>query len=161
MKKDAVMGRRAYCWLAVAAFVLDRVSKIWAQGALPARPKELWPGVLRLVYVENRGAAFGILQGQQGLLIAVTALGLLALLAFLLVRPRALPRTASLALWLMLGGAAGNLYDRIVYGYVIDFLEVTFISFPVFNVADICVVVAFLLMIGWILLDGEMKTSGG
>ena len=80
------------------------------------------------------------LPGKQALLSALVLLLCAAVLFMLLRFPRM--RTAGRAgLWLMLAGGLSNLYDRLRYGYVIDFLEFGFVRFPVFNVADVCVVV--------------------
>lgn len=150
------------CWLAPAAFVLDRISKIWAAGTLRGQGDiRLWPGVLRLTYVENTGAAFGLFQGQQTLLAAITGIVLLALLIGLLLRGGRLPWLPRCSLWLMIGGAAGNLYDRVAHQAVVDFIETELFRFPVFNVADICVCVAFAGLAGWILFSKEAKGHGG
>lgn len=150
------------CWLALAAFVLDRVTKGWARGVLrTGAPIELWPGVLRLTYLENTGAAFGMLQGRQTLLSIITGIILLALLVGLIGWGYRLPMLPRLGAWLLLGGALGNLYDRIAYGAVTDFIEIRLFSFPVFNVADICVCVAFVMLAGWVLFGKELKRDGG
>lgn len=150
------------CWLAPAAFFVDRLAKGWAVGALGGQgPRVLWPGMLQLRYVENTGAAFGLLQGRQALLSAVTGFFLVCLLVYLLTRGRALPRFPRAALWLLLGGAAGNLFDRVAYGYVVDFIEVLFVRFPVFNIADMCVCLAVLPLIGWLLFSKEARDDGG
>lgn len=150
------------CWLAPAAFALDRVTKLWAERALQVGPPvDLWPGVLGLTYVENTGAAFGMLKGRLGLLTVITGIILAALLIALLLYGRRLPSLPRAAAWLLLGGAAGNLFDRIFHGAVIDFIEIQLFSFPIFNVADICVCVAFVLLAGWILYGGELKRDDG
>lgn len=155
-------GRRTG-WLAPAAFLADRLTKLWAQEALRGQgPMAVWPGVLQFRYVENTGAAFGILQGQQALLLVLTGAALAGVLCWLLTRGRSLPAFARGALWLLLGGAAGNFADRLFHGVVVDFLEIELFSFPVFNIADCCVCVAFALLAGWILLrGGETGVKGG
>lgn len=109
------------------------------------------PGVFRLEYLENRGAAFGILQGQRVLLLLITLLISIAL-AFLYYK---LPRTRrylpmQIVLVLLVSGAAGNMIDRIGRTYVVDFFYCSLIDFPIFNVADcyvVCGVVLALLSI--------------
>lgn len=98
---------------------------------------ELLPGVMRLERVHNYGAAWSSLSGARWLLIGVTAVGLgvLAWLFFKIVRH-------PLGVWslaLVIAGGIGNLIDRVRFGYVVDMLATEFISFPVFNVADIFV----------------------
>lgn len=162
MKKgSAAMKGHRFWWLALAAFLLDRGCKLWVSRVPAGRwPLEIWPGVLRLNYVQNTGAAFGLLQGQSALLAIVTAGILLGLLIWLLLRGKTLSSLPNAALWLLLGGAIGNLYDRILYGYVVDYIEIRLFRFPIFNIADICVCVAFALLAGWILF-GEKKAQHG
>ena len=167
-------GRRTG-WLAPAAFLADRLTKLWAQEALRGQgPMAVWPGVLQFRYVENTGAAFGILQGQQALLLVLTGAALAGVLCWLLTRGRSLPAFARGALWLLLGGAAGNFADRLFHGAVVDFLEIELFSFPVFNIADCFVTVgAFLVLIDILFVnrnlfsdsrdggDGKDKKSAG
>ena len=104
------------------------------------------PGVFYITYVKNYGAAFGILAHRTGLFVIITVLVVLLIVYFL----RQLPKDQKLlriALVLQLGGALGNLVDRLLYGFVIDFLDFRF--WPVFNVADIAIVAG----IGLFILD--------
>jgi len=112
---------------------LDRATKAWAIGSLAPRGSVRVAPFLRLTYVENTGAAFGVLVGRNDLFIVVAVVLMGALLAW---RRRLPPgrRWAHLGLGLILAGAVGNLYDRIAYGYVVDFVDL--IVWPVFNVAD-------------------------
>lgn len=148
----------AGCWIAVAAFAVDRLAKIWASGALSdCRSIPLLFGALRLFYVENTGAAFGILRGQRVLLLCATGIALLALLLYLLFRAEGLSRLPRAALWLLMGGALGNFADRLLFGYVVDFIEIRLFRFPVFNVADICIVLAFICLAGTIFFSREER----
>ncbi len=106
------------------------------------------PGVFELYYLENHGAAFGILQGQKVFLIAVTAITMI-LLAYLYIRiPEAKHYFYIRAIILLLiSGAIGNFIDRCLHDYVIDFFYFKFIDFPVFNVADIYVSIAAVLLV--------------
>lgn len=147
-------------WLAPAAFLLDRATKEWAMRTMQG-PVSLWPGVLRFVYVENTGAAFGLFGDHTALLTVLTAIVVAGLTAFLFLRDKGISLWPRAALWLMAGGALGNLFDRIAYGFVIDFVEVLLIRFPVFNVADSCVCIGFGIMLVWILLGGEGNAVAG
>ena len=122
--------------VAAAVFAADRASKVWAVDWLFERsPVAVFP-FFWLTYVENTGAAFGILPDANAFFVAVSV----ALLAGLLLWRRSVPagdRAARLAIALVAGGAIGNLYDRIALGHVIDFLD--FRVWPVFNVADSCI----------------------
>ncbi|HHY92196.1 MAG TPA: signal peptidase II [Firmicutes bacterium] len=118
--------------------LLDQAAKLAVQRyLLPGQSVPVWPGVFHLSYVQNPGAAFGILKYQTGFFVAITAL----VTAAIVVYARRLGPEAGwlrFALALELGGALGNLIDRLRYGYVVDFLD--FRVWPVFNVADMAVV---------------------
>ena len=97
----------------------------------------LLPGLFRLERVHNYGAAWSSFSGARWLLVAVTAAALLAL-GFLAVKRVKRP-LGVWALWLIIGGGAGNLVDRVARGYVVDMIAAEFVDFPVFNIADIFV----------------------
>ena len=119
----------------------DQIVKQWVMAVLkPGGPIVFIPGVLELTYVENRGAAFGILQNRQWFFVVVTV----AVLAGVLwIYPRIPEKRRFLPLRLcacfIAAGAIGNMIDRISRGYVVDFIYFRLINFPVFNVADIYV----------------------
>jgi signal peptidase II len=129
-------------WSRLAALLgilaADRSTKVWAREGLAPRSFIPVCRFFHLTYVENTGAAFGIGHARNGLFISIT----LALLAVLLHLRRKWPRHEpwlETGFLLVVGGALGNLYDRISYGFVVDFLD--FRVWPVFNVADSCVTV--------------------
>ena len=104
------MKGRNSCWLAPAAFVLDRLTKLLAQKALaPGVRTDALPGLFRFVLVKNTGAAFSMLSGRQGLLIGVTALALIAMIVFQLTRGRKQTPLFRAGLWLLIGGAGSAL----------------------------------------------------
>lgn len=119
--------------LVLAVFFLDRLTKTLTLEHLYLRSAPVLP-FLKLTYVENTGVAFGMFRGSNNFFIAFSVILIAALLVF---RRKCSVRslTASAGLALVLGGALGNLYDRLAYGFVVDFLDFSF--FPaVFNVAD-------------------------
>jgi signal peptidase II len=140
--------------LAVLVVVVDQVTKRLAVQRLERTGVRSVPvpgagDMLRFTYVENRGAAFGLLQDQTVffVLVGLVVIGVIA------ASYRYLPRSGfrlHLALGLQLGGAVGNLIDRVRQGYVVDFVDFGYRSnwWPVFNVADsaICVGVALLAL---------------
>lgn len=102
-----------------------------------------------ITYVKNTGAAFSILQGSQTLLIIITVLTIL-LINYFLTKDKNVNKFETITYGLLLGGIYGNLIDRILYGYVIDYLDFTIFgyNFAVFNLADILIVgTIFLLLI--------------
>jgi signal peptidase II len=126
-------GSRLADVLIVALVVLDRATKAWARGWLAAHGPVKPAPFFWLNYVENTGAAFGLGRGSNAFFVALA----LALIGALIVWRRRLPADVPwtrLALSLVLAGAVGNLYDRVAYGFVVDFLD--FRVWPVFNVAD-------------------------
>lgn len=123
----------------------DQLTKFWVQNSmLPRDSIPLIPGVFHLTYVQNTGAAFGFLRGKTlfFIVVAVLVLGFIIFLAPRLSREKPL---LGLVFGLLLGGALGNLIDRIRYGYVIDFLD--FRVWPVFNIADMAIVVGVCFLI--------------
>lgn len=130
----------------VIAVLMDRLTKGWAVSALKGQAAiELLPGVFQLNYVENRGAAFSFLSGQRALLVVITFV-ILAAVLFFLFRGRKEPALYRVSLAMVAGGAVGNLIDRLIYGYVVDFLDFKLINYPVFNVADCFVVIGAILL---------------
>lgn len=105
-------------------------------------------GVLEFNYLENRGAAFGMLQNQKIFFVFV-ALIFLGVIAYVLIK---VPyekkyRRLHVLLILIAGGAIGNLIDRLRLDYVVDFIYIVLINFPIFNVADICVTLSTVLLV--------------
>lgn len=117
-------------------------------------------GFFSLQFVHNPGAAFGMLANQQWLFILVTVVALGAILIFSR-RPEARHGVVPWALGLLLGGAAGNLVDRVRFGKVVDFFLFYWkeYSFPNFNVADIAISVGVGLFILHLSLTGEKKVA--
>lgn len=111
-------------------------------------PFVIWDGVFELLYSENRGAAFGMMQGKQFFFFLI-ALIVLAAVVYLLWKMPVTERYMPMAVCLMMvsAGAVGNMIDRIGQGYVVDFLYFKLINFPIFNVADCYVTISAFLLI--------------
>lgn len=139
---------KRYGWIAALALVLDQLTKLWARGLGDAR-LVLIPGVVGLRYAENTGMAFSLLSGQPWMLGVLSAA--LIVLGALMLRHYRLGLLPSVAAMLILGGAAGNMLDRLLRGYVVDMVETLFIQFPIFNLADACLTVGCALM-AWSLI---------
>lgn len=133
--------------ISAALLIVDQLSKFWASANLMNQdPWVLIPGVFELHYTENRGVAFSMLQGQRWIFIPITIIMTAVLFLMLLRSPMRKDKPFSLACSMVIAGAIGNLIDRIVYGFVIDFLYFSLIDFPIFNFADCCVVVGAILL---------------
>lgn len=122
---------------------LDQYTKYLAIKHLQGNPVSLIEGVFELRYLENRGAAFGLLQNQQSFFLIIGSITLL-LIAYLYVRMPQTKRFILLRVCMIsvTTGAIGNMIDRARFQYVVDFLYFELIDFPIFNVADIFATVA-------------------
>ena len=128
-------------------FLIDLLTKFFAAGYLKGAEKTvLLDGILSLVYVENTGMAFGLLKGHRVLFLLI-CLVFLPFLFRLYTKTPPGRRYAPLRFGLVLiaSGALGNAVDRFLRGYVVDFIGLEFIDFPVFNLADCFVVVGSIL----------------
>ena len=154
------MHKKGLFWgITVAVIAADRVTKLLAPG-LPAEGITLIPGVAGLRYAENRGIAFSLLSGYPRLLGVLSLILIIAGFAWLRKKPLgAFPLTG---LALMAGGAAGNMTDRLISGYVPDMIETLFVRFPIFNVADSCLTIGcVLLMISLLARPGDWNELAG
>ena len=135
---------------------LDQVTKHLVRANLALGESVPEEGPLRITYVTNTGAAFGILQGQTLFLMVTTFFGLAAILLYYLYPPME-HGVLRLALGLQLGGAMGNLADRVRLGKVTDFIDVG--PWPSFNVADSSIVMGVAIIIGFFLLAESRHRS--
>ena len=148
--------------LAAAALIgIDQAIKLWATNVLqPIGAMPLIPHVVELRFVLNPGMAFSLLSGKQLFLILATSAALLLVAYWLFFRSRG-KYLQQAALILVLGGGIGNLIDRVLNGEVVDYINVLFMRFAVFNFADICVCVGVALWVLVIFLEEiqEQKES--
>jgi len=145
MKWNHARGRWGLVLLAALLMFIDRLSKLWALSSLAgAQPKTGIPGIFRFVFTCNEGAAFSMLAGSPFVVSVLSGL-ILLLLGTVILCGRTLDHMTRLCLTAIWAGGVGNLIDRVIYGAVVDFIDLTFISFPIFNVADICVTVGALI----------------
>ena len=142
--------------------LLDRLSKVWAEEFLRDNgPVVLIDRVLEFRYTQNTGIAFGLFQGLGVVFIVLTVLLSVILVLLIYKLPSGkhyLP--LNIIFTLILGGALGNLWDRVFQSYVTDFIYIRLINFPIFNVADICVslgIVALLFYLLFFYKDSELK----
>ncbi len=160
----AKAGRRTritlFLAMAAVAVILDQIVKAWVRSALPKTgdTAPFIPGVLRLLHVENTGAAFSMGEGKGFFFVAIAvAIFILALLA---VWKEELSVTFALALGAVAGGGIGNMIDRLVQGSVTDFFATQFMDFPVFNVADIFVTLGVICVLICLIREGGEDRRG-
>lgn len=141
----------------VLLVLLDQFTKFIAKKYLIMRPPiEIINGIFDLVYVENRGAAFGIFKNQKLILVGFTSLVVIGLIYYFF-KNKGQDKIMDICLILIIAGAIGNLIDRVFLSYVVDFIHLYIkdvFDFPVFNFADIYVTFgAILLSIKILFLD--------
>lgn len=152
------MKKKIY-WLALLFFIIDLVSKQLVIRLIDLSEQiKIIPNFFSLTYVQNVGAAFSIFENQQVLILLITFFALFFINSFLVKQK--ISKWESFSYSMIIGGILGNLFDRIVYGYVIDFLDFNFgkYHYPVFNLADTFIVIGVgLLVICSILNDRKNK----
>ncbi len=146
--------RRIYFLVSAAVIVLDQITKKIVEAMLPLHSsREIVPGLASLTHVRNRGAAFGFLSNAdlpyQSTLFSILSLLALAAIAVYAFRLPATQKWTQTALAFIMGGAVGNLIDRVAYGHVIDFVDVYFRNhhWPAFNVADSCISIGVVMLV--------------
>ena len=147
--------------LCVAVLIgIDQGIKFWAVHVLmPVGTLPLIPHVVELRFVLNPGMAFSLLSGKQLFLIIATSIALILVAYGLFFRSRG-RYLQQAALLLILAGGIGNLIDRVLNGVVVDYINLLFMQFAVFNFADICVCVGVGLLILDVLLDSVGNKNG-
>lgn len=135
-----------------AVIAADAVTKALAASCLTDKALTVIPGVLEFVYVENRGAAFGMLADHRWVFLVTSSVAIALIIGYLAVK-RPPSKLIRVSLALIAGGGVGNMIDRVARGYVTDFINATFVDFYVFNVADSCVCVGCGLLIIWMIAD--------
>jgi len=144
---------------ATTVLLADQLTKLWAKNALASNPPPPDHYIVRLTYVENEGAAFGLLTNEY-LLITFAIIMVIATIAIYYRYPywgHPLPKTG---LGLVLGGAVGNLIDRLHLGFVVDFID--FRVWPVFNVADSAITIGVIMLVAFyflLLVRGKPTSS--
>ena len=153
-------GRSTVLVLACSVLAIDQTSKLWMTSSLSGgRTINAVPGLLDLHLVHNSGAAFSLLTGST-LLLSLLSLVVAVIVLIWLWRQRRLAFWQALAVGFLLGGTIGNGLDRWRLGYVIDFLALVPIDFPIFNVADVAINLAVLCFALDLLKSRESSRRG-
>jgi len=133
-----------YAIIAAIIVIGDQIFKYWIVDAIElGGSMPSFPGIMHLTYVKNTGGAFSILNEHTWLLTVISLIMIAAIIIFMFKGKLNKPCLVTAAM--VLGGAVGNIIDRIVLGYVIDMFEVDFTDYAVFNIADCFVVVGVIL----------------
>jgi len=129
--------------------LFDRLTKLWALNSLKdTNGVTLIKDLFKLEYLENRGAAFGIMQNKVIFLALVTFL-IITVMTYYIIKYKPKSKFLRISIAMIISGALGNLYDRLFYKYVVDFILVHYKDiyyFPTFNIADSLVVVGTLIL---------------
>lgn len=165
-KGMAGLGQLKWLWLTVLVLVLDQASKQWFENNLSLYEQiVIIPDLFSWTLAYNRGAAFSFLAeetGWQRWFFALIAVVASSVLFVWLKRLQPQERWLGVALALVLGGALGNLYDRVVLGHVVDFILVHWKTqwyFPAFNVADSAITVGAIMLILDMLMNSSAKKA--
>lgn len=142
--------------ITVLVFIIDRVVKLYIINNFSLYESKMFIGkIVSLTYVRNTGAAFSILRGRRTFFIIMTIV-MLFLIIYLYNKVLEKNIYSKISVGLILGGALGNFYDRIVYHYVVDFIDFHF--FPVFNIADSALVIGTIIL-SIIIWTSDKKTE--
>lgn len=149
-----------YLLLSVLLIVVDQVVKFWIVANFNLYDQmEVVPNFLSLTYIRNTGGAFSLLEGQRYFFIIITLVAVAAVIYFLRKYIHE-SKWLTLGLSLFLAGAVGNFIDRFRLGYVVDMFQLDFVTFPIFNVADMALVVGVGMIFIYIFLDEREKRNG-
>lgn len=137
--------------------LIDQLSKIVVSYNIPlGQSKTLIPGLLSIVKVHNRGTIWGLGQGGNMIFAFLAIIVVFLILVFV---PKIIKdKSSSIAIGMILGGAIGNLIDRFARGFVVDFIHLEFINFPVFNIADSGIVVSAIILV-YVMIFNETKND--
>lgn len=138
--------------------VIDQIIKYFVSLNLkPIGTFSVIVNIFNLTYVENRGVAFGMFTDMRWIFVAITTIMLIAIIAIMFVK-RPTGKLFYISAGLIIGGGIGNLIDRILYGYVIDYLSFTFFP-PVCNFADYCITIGTVLLMVYILFFSDLLSD--
>ena len=144
-------------FVASLVFILDRITKMAVTSTMSyGQSIKILPKIFHVTFVLNNGTAFGLFKGANVALAILSAL-VIMLIVFYVLKNRVPGFANSLTLGLILGGALGNLFDRVRFGCIIDFID--FRVWPVFNIADSAITIG-MTVLAWNILRQNFKLSG-
>ena len=134
--------------------ICDQLLKSWvASSIVLAGSKQLIPVIIELTNLRNSGAAWSIFEGQQTFFTIITIIAIIVIGYFIWQYRKNIPMLIGLSL--IMAGTIGNFIDRLRQGYVVDMFETTFINFPIFNIADMCLTIGVIWLIICILKEKD------
>ncbi|MCC4411088.1 signal peptidase II [Limosilactobacillus reuteri] len=134
--------------------ICDQLLKSWvASSIVLGGSKQLIPGIIELTNLRNSGAAWSIFEGQQTFFTIITVVAIIVIGYFIWQYRKNIPMLIGLSL--IMAGTIGNFIDRLRQGYVVDMFETTFINFPIFNIADMCLTIGVIWLIICILKEKD------
>lgn len=142
--------------ISIICLLLDQLTKLFVTNNLVLNDSyTIINNFFNITLVHNDGAAWSILSGNRILLIFISLIALF-IIYFLFIKNKELKKIETLIYGMLIGGITGNLFDRVLYGYVIDFLDFKIFNYnyPVFNIADCCIVIAAILLIIDVVKEG-------
>lgn len=148
-------------WICIIALgiVIDQLTKYLSVKYLASLISvPIINGVLHLTYVENTGAAFGMLKDHRWIFMTLSTLSIIGITVFLIAYRKKIPAFAGAAVSLVISGGIGNMIDRIFRGFVVDFIHFSLIDFYVFNAADAFICVGSGLLVIYMILS-EFRTA--
>ncbi len=144
--------------IAIILVLMDQIIKIVISTKLYNSTIMLIPHVLNLTYVQNTGAAFGIGSNSTSMFIAVNIVVIGLITYFIFSKKEEISNPILIALYLIIAGGISNLIDRIVRGFVIDYIDISpLIKYPVFNLADVFIVIGCIIIAIYIIKDNIVK----
>lgn len=146
-----------YFLIIIAAIAIDQLIKLYIVQSMELYESiPVLQDIFHITYIRNTGAAFSMMEGFRGFLIILPFLMILAAIIFMFIKRKTGHPLLLTSVALIAGGGIGNLIDRVIYGYVVDFLD--FRVFPIFNAADIFVCVGCGLLVLYVLfIDGKQN----
>jgi signal peptidase II len=146
--------------VAAVVAIIDQLFKMWiVQSIELGGQMALIPKVIHLTYVKNTGAAFSLMDDMPTLLLIITGICIIGIIIFISMAK--LNTFGKITAGLILGGAIGNVIDRILFGYVVDMFEVEFMEYAVFNIADCCIVIGGILFCVYYIFFNKKSKVGG
>ncbi|WP_457801810.1 signal peptidase II [Limosilactobacillus reuteri] len=134
--------------------ICDQLLKSWvASSIVLGGSKQLIPSIIELTNLRNSGAAWSIFEGQQTFFTIITIIAIIVIGYFIWQYRKNIPMLIGLSL--IMAGTIGNFIDRLRQGYVVDMFETTFINFPIFNIADMCLTIGVIWLIICILKEKD------